>query len=55
MDLITCPECRAFYQDNRDHLVAACASVGIEHGESSGAMLTLYLEGYHRDGHREPE
>jgi len=55
MDITACSECRAFYVSNRDALMYACASVGIVEGKSTGAMLRLYMEGYHNDGHREPD
>lgn len=54
-DVVSCPKCRAYYLSKHDALVGACASVGIEEGRSTGEMLRLYMEGYHRDGHREPE
>ena len=54
MDILACPACRAYCVTNQDALVAACASVGIEEGKTTGAMLRLYMEGYHNDGHREP-
>lgn len=55
MDITACPDCRAFYVNDHDALISACASVGIEEGKSTGAMLRLYMEGYHNDGHREPD
>jgi len=54
-DLMACLACRALYQTERDALVAACASVGIEHGYTAAEALRIYLACYHRDGHREPE
>lgn len=33
-------------------LAEACASVGIEHGKSAGAMLRDYLVQYHERGHQ---
>jgi len=52
-DPVSCPECRAYWQANRDALVGACASVGIEHGLSQGQALTVYLSGFHQAGHKE--
>lgn len=52
-DAIACAACRAFYTDNHDPLLAACATVGIEHGLTTGRALRLYLAGYHDAGHRE--
>lgn len=52
-DPIACHECRAYYLADRDTLVAACASVGIEYGKSTGWMLRDYLTAYHDAGHDE--
>lgn len=52
-DLMACLPCREFYSANRESLVPACSSVGIEHGVSQGEALRIYLGLYHRDGHRE--
>ena len=54
-DFTACPRCRAYYEANHDALISACATVGIEHNQGKGAMLLMYMEGYHNDGHREPE
>lgn len=42
------------YQFMTPGLAEACASVGIEHGRDSGAMLFDVLAAYHRNGHKEP-
>ena len=34
------------------HIVGACASVGIEHGKSTAEMMKIYLDGYHKRGHK---
>lgn len=47
-----CPACQSRCADAGLALLTACASVGIEHGQSTGEMLTLYLLDYHRRGHR---
>lgn len=54
-DPLACPDCRAYYVANRDVLVSACATVGVEHGVHQGVALRVYLTGYHRLGHVEPE
>ena len=51
-DILNCRECEAHYMENPEGLIAACASVGIEHDKSISEMLRTYLGGYHRDGHR---
>ena len=47
---IVCPDCAAYA--GTAHMVAACASVGIEHGKTTGQMLTEIVESYHRRGHK---
>lgn len=39
-----CDECQRALTDN---LIGACASVGIEHGESTTSTLDQYMEGKH--------
>jgi hypothetical protein len=51
-DLLDCPHCMQHYTDS-PHLVAACASVGIQRGLSAAQMLVDYLAEYHRRGHPE--
>lgn len=45
-----CAECREHLIANQ-HLVGACASVGIEHGLTTSDTLRQYLNGYHARGH----
>lgn len=47
-----CPLC-SIYLAEQPHLIAACASVGIEHGKSTDEMLVNYMALYHQKGHRE--
>lgn len=44
-----CDPCRAYL--SRDHMVGAAASVGIEHGMTTGQMLRTLAEQYHANGH----
>lgn len=46
-----CEKCAAHMAD-MPHLVEACASVGIEHGKSTGEMFKQYIGGYHFGGHQ---
>jgi hypothetical protein len=48
----TCARCLDHYFDT-PFLAEACASVGIEHGRTTGDMLTRYLAQYHQRGHKE--
>ncbi len=50
MDIEDCVPCTETYHD-QPHLTAACASVGIKHGISTGEMLRTVLGVYHRRGH----
>lgn len=50
-DPIACLSCREFYLKERETLVAACATVGIEYGKSTGWMLRDYLTGFHQADH----
>lgn len=53
MNLPDCPQCRELLDVNL-HLLGAAASVGIEHGKSTGQVITEYLAYHHRaDGHQE--
>lgn len=44
-----CDKCIDYMQS--DGLVHACASVGIEHGKSTGEMLRISVEAFHAKGH----
>ena len=35
-------------------LLEACASVGIEHGKSTGLMMRDYIDAFHANRHRDP-
>lgn len=45
----TCVEC--FEKMTEPGLIEACASVGIEHGKSTGQMVYEYINSYHAGGH----
>lgn len=47
-----CPDCMT-YLGQHPMLIEACASVGIEHGRSTQAMLRSYMLAFHRRGHQE--
>lgn len=50
------PECDDCHRKlNEPHLRGACASVGIERGLSTDAMLQRYLEQYHANRHEEEQ
>lgn len=50
---IGCLRCQAL-MDNNPHLLGAAASVGIEHGKSTGQVIIEYLAWKHRqDNHQE--
>lgn len=49
---IDCPECEGHAVAGGWALVHACASVGIEHGRTTGEEIGLYLAAFHRNGHR---
>jgi len=51
-DVMECGGCMEYLR-SQPHLAGACASVGIEHGRSTGQMLRDYLTGFHERGHRE--
>lgn len=51
-DILNCRECEAEYMRCPETLIAACASVGIEHGKSTTQMLREYLAAHHLGGHR---
>lgn len=51
IDLIKCDKCLAHFFESPG-MVEACASVGIEHGKSSGQMLQEFYEVHHKkEGH----
>lgn len=52
---LDCHACQLHFHRNRDPLMAACATVGIEHGVDRHSVLRSWLDGYHADGHVEPE
>lgn len=45
-----CMEC--FDEMNTPGLIEACASVGIEHGKSTGLMMREYIDSFHARRHR---
>jgi len=49
---VNCDKCRE-YADSEPMLLHAFASVGIEHGKSSGQMAEEYFAEFHRSGHNE--
>lgn len=49
---VKCGKCLQ-YAYSQPFLLEACASVGIEHGKSSGQMIVDYLDYYHKSRHRE--
>jgi len=53
-DLVTerCAECEAYLSENRDALLHAAASVGIEHGLSTIQALRSYFRDFHATGHK---
>ena len=46
-----CPECRDFYDENRDGVLHAAASVGIEHGLTTNQALAIYMRQKHENEH----
>jgi hypothetical protein len=48
---LDCDKCRA-HADSEPFLLEAFASVGIEHGKSSGQMAEEYFVHFHRNGHK---
>lgn len=52
---LDCHACQLHFHRNREPLMAACATVGIEHGIDQYQALRAWLDGYHGRGHREPE
>lgn len=42
-----CHACRDYYDENREALIFATASVGIEHGLTSNQALSLYMRQHH--------
>lgn len=46
-----CAKCLEYM--NRPGMVEACASVGIEHGKSTGQMLFEVTNHFHANGHME--
>lgn len=51
-DPLLCPGCMQHYLD-QPMLFGAAASVGIEHGKSTGQMLREYFAAFHARGHRD--
>lgn len=50
---LDCARCAQWYLGHTTMIVEAAASVAIEHGMSTAAMLRSYIAGYHNRGHRE--
>jgi hypothetical protein len=48
-----CAKCLEHFQDNPS-MVGALASVGIEHGKSSGQMAKEFYATFHKKKHKEP-
>lgn len=46
-----CPEC--FEKMTSPGLIEACASVGIEHGKSTGLMMREFIDRYHANRHKD--
>jgi hypothetical protein len=46
-----CPECRAYYNEIRDELLRVIGPLAAEHGMTEGAVIKMYLLGYHEAGH----
>lgn len=48
-----CAKCLEYlYDDRNQHLLGACASVGISYGLSTGQVLRNYIDQYHRNKHK---
>ena len=52
-DPLECAKCSMWYLGHSPFIVEAAASVAIEHGMSTAAMLRSYIAGYHNRGHQE--
>lgn len=50
-DILECLDCELHYRST-PHLLAACASIGIESGKSTERLLLAYLATFHQHGHR---
>jgi hypothetical protein len=51
MDIIACAQCRSYYEDVRDDLVRVADRFIDSHETSRGAVIKMYLAGYHEAGH----